>query len=238
MKKYNRKHIGEKHITNEGHELTVIEGGSKYGYCTIQIEKWISEKNYGNIKAGKIRYPYHKSIFSIGYIGVGSYNYINFKKAYNVWVAMIQRCHEKKRLKIRPDYIEVEISKEWYNFQIFAEWFEKHYIEGWQIDKDLLSGSKKMYSKDTCCFLPPELNVFLQKKQKNNTSGKLGVFWNKKRKKWASSIGLKHLGFFNNIEDAAVAYRKAKKEKLLMLIEKYSNKLEQRALKALKNLKI
>jgi hypothetical protein len=48
---------------------------------------------------------------------------------------------------------------------------------------------------------------------RNNTSGKKGVSWHKRLGKWAAYIRvddqLKHLGYFEDIDDAAAAYRAA-----------------------------
>ena len=50
-------------------------------------------------------------------------------------------------------------------------------------------------------------------KQKNNTSGYIGVCWDKQRKKWMAQIKVNrkhiHLGRHDDIEDAARAYNKA-----------------------------
>jgi len=50
-------------------------------------------------------------------------------------------------------------------------------------------------------------------KHKNNTSGYKGVCWRKDNKKWTAGIcheGKRfHLGFFDDKEDAAMAYNKA-----------------------------
>ena len=51
---------------------------------------------------------------------------------------------------------------------------------------------------------------------KNNTSGFLGVIWQKPNKKWLAQIRIngkrKHLGLFNTSEDASEAYKTAKRE--------------------------
>ncbi len=52
-------------------------------------------------------------------------------------------------------------------------------------------------------------------KQRNNTSGYKGVFFNKRFKKWTAIIGvdgkLKHLGYFKSPKQASIAYKKAQK---------------------------
>lgn len=54
------------------------------------------------------------------------------------------------------------------------------------------------------------------KRRKNNTSGHNGISWSKQHKKWCASIHIeyrkKHVGLFDNIEDA-VAARKAAEAK-------------------------
>jgi AP2 domain len=55
-----------------------------------------------------------------------------------------------------------------------------------------------------------------KKKQKNNTSGYKGVSWDKRRNKWQVYIKIngkqKHLGYYDDIEDAKAAYDKSAKE--------------------------
>jgi hypothetical protein len=47
---------------------------------------------------------------------------------------------------------------------------------------------------------------------KKNTSGRKGVSWKKSRGKWVASIHQKHIGIFENLDDAAKAYAKAAQE--------------------------
>ena len=63
-------------------------------------------------------------------------------------------------------YKGVEVCEEWYNFQNFAEWCETQKFlnakdvkgKSYQLDKDILVKGNKIYSPDTCCFVPPEIN--------------------------------------------------------------------------------
>lgn len=67
MKKISNK-TGEKHITKEGYEIEIIEYFN-YCNCTIRFKNGIVLKNkrYANILSGKIKNPYHPSIFGIGF---------------------------------------------------------------------------------------------------------------------------------------------------------------------------
>ena len=55
-------------------------------------------------------------------------------------------------------------------------------------------------------------NLANTKKMKTNTSGYKGVSWKKKNKKWGVKICFQnkqvHLGYFESLEDAALAYNK------------------------------
>ena len=56
-------------------------------------------------------------------------------------------------------------------------------------------------------------NIRNQRKSSVNTSGHKGAYWRKDVSKWMAQISvsgkLKHLGYFDDIEDAAAAYREA-----------------------------
>lgn len=126
--------------------------------------------------------------------GVGVNDYegrvkINGKmiKSYNTWKNMLERCYDDKLLKKYPTYTDCTVCEEWLYFSNFKKWFDEHYR--WDLDekglrpcldKDLLVKGNKIYSPDTCIFLPNSVNSFLANKQSRNTSGYIGVTWCKK----------------------------------------------------------
>jgi len=232
MKKYNKKHIGEKHITNEGYELTIVDGSSKKNYCTIQIEEWKCEKQYGHIKRGNIKYPFHKTIFGVGYFGVGKYSWGATQKIYNTWHSMMQRCYSSGLHEKHPTYIGATVCKEWHNFQNFAEWHDDNYIGGYELDKDLLSKKYKTYSPSTCLFIPQALNTFLTNKKLNNTNGYNSVYC--QRKKWIAKISINnirvYLGTFDTAIEAHKAYLTARENQATKLRELYKNEYSEEIL--------
>ena len=80
---------------------------------------------------------------------------------------MLQRCYRNDGRN--KAYRDVEVAEEWHNYSNFLSWFNAHiydssYIRQWklQLDKDLLSvEGKKIYSPETCCFLPSPINSIL-----------------------------------------------------------------------------
>lgn len=170
-------------------------------------------------------------------VGINDYNgriCINNKKikSYQSWKDMLARCYSYSFHNKNPTYIGCTVCDDWLYFSKFKEWFDKNYR--WDLDeqgiklnldKDLLSGESKIYSPETCVFLPKKINLFIANIQNNNVSGYTGVCWHKNNKKWVSRIHdfftskNKYVGQFNNIEDARDAYIEARKIEVLKVKE-------------------
>lgn len=211
--------VGTVHKTNEGYNIMVVE------YIDYDFRNVVFLDEYShtvvtritNIGRGNISNPYHRSLYNIGYRGVGAYKTKQnnkITKVYNTWVGMYNR------LEICHNYTNVTICDEWHNFQNFGEWFDDNYIEGFHLDKDLLQQGveNKIYSPSTCIFLPSSVNSFISTNiQSTNKSGYVGVNKHKVTGKWVAQIrdfNLKkpiHLGLFDNIEEASIVYQKARK---------------------------
>jgi hypothetical protein len=80
-------------------------------------------------------------------------------KAFETWKHIIERCHSEKSLKKWPTYIGVTVCEEWRSFMSFREWWLENHVDGWQIDKDLLTDNRQ-YSPDNCIYVPSWLNNF------------------------------------------------------------------------------
>jgi len=117
-----------------------------------------------NIIAGGVKDKILPHVFGVGFMGDGRY-----KSAvggvetpeYRCWHAMMKRCYSSKEQKRNPSYIGCEVCKEWHNFQNFAEWYENNCTNGFQLDKDVNSGSRtgRLYSPDFCLFIPANKNM-------------------------------------------------------------------------------
>ena len=239
---YMSKHIGKEFISNEGYIIKVIAGGSKPGYCTISIDGYTAESSYSTLKSGQVRNPYHPSVYGKGCFGVGKYVSKNggaMTKEYSIWKNILRRVYaDSSRLKY-PTYVNVKVCGEWLNFQNFAQWFENsNYRPGWALDKDILSKEAKIYSPDTCIFVPNELNLFMANTCSNTVSKYVGVSWHKNNKKWVAQIhngnGANHLGSFTTEEEASEVYKEARAIEAAKLVELYSSMLPSNVLAAIK----
>ncbi len=180
--------IGAKFKTNQGYEIEIISKSKNkrlikfldaFGY-----EKLSDTKEIGN---GNIKNPFHKSFHNKGYLGVG---FKTNHKSFISWSEMIRRCYSNEYLVKYPTYATVTVCDEWLNFQNFAKWYEEKYPYhvkniNFHLDKDLLQQKfkNKIYSPDTCIFLPQQVNVFIASINKYN-----GYSWHKNNKKWVSSV--------------------------------------------------
>ena len=154
------------YVNNQNCKLSIIEYITSQN-CTIQFEDGSIYKgiSYHNIKKGKVYNYYFPSIYGKGYIGIGKYQeYENSKLciASEKWRSMLTRCYSEKYQERQPTYIGCTVDERWHNFQVFAKWFYENYnpeiMDGWHLDKDILVKGNKIYSPETCCFVPREIN--------------------------------------------------------------------------------
>ena len=80
---------------------------------------------------------------------------------YHTWWKMLRRCYDEKRLETHPTYKDCFVCDEWLTFSNFLTWMITQDWDGKQLDKDLLFRGNKIYSPNTCCFIPRRVNIFL-----------------------------------------------------------------------------
>ena len=82
---------------------------------------------------------------------------------YQRWREMLRRCYSEKSQVKSPTYKGVTVCPAWHYFSVFRAWMSAHdgYHEGNDLDKDLLVFDNKIYSPETCLFVPKEINSLL-----------------------------------------------------------------------------
>ena len=179
-------------------------------------------------------------IVGIGYIGIGKYNTVTNRKFYMLWYNMLLRCYDEKTQLNKPTYINCSVVPEWLNFQIFAEWCEQNYIDGFVLDKDILFKGNKIYGPDTCCFVPQEINKLFTKT--NKLRGNLPIGISLKRKRYSVQVnryGKHHYyGCFDTPEQAFHIYKYEKTRYIREVAKKWKDKISQKVFDSLINYKI
>lgn len=106
-------------------------------------------------------------------------------KEYKLWRAMLRRCYKTSE---GTSYEDCEVSDEFLHFQSFAKWCNEQVgfdLEDYQLDKDILIEGNKIYSAETCVFVPKDLNCF---NRVNEGKYKQGVCWHEGTQKYRSRI--------------------------------------------------
>lgn len=133
--------------------------------------------------------------------------------------------------------------KRWHNFQNFAEWCytQKEYVENkdWCLDKDVLVKGNKLYSEDTCAFVPRDINNMFTLRIRKRGDCPLGVHWDNTKEKYVAQVNKGHkrtfLGYFTDPLPAFAVYKKAKEDCIKEVAELWKNKIDPRVYKALIN---
>lgn len=239
----NKCRLGRTYMSNKGYPAKIIEYIDSYN-CTLEFEDGFLIKNiaYGAIKRGSFINPNYPSVHGVGYIGVGVHKTsINGKHtpAYSIWCGILVRCYGKNKEVRYPTYKECTIFEDWKCFQVFAKWFYTYYKEGFHLDKDVLVRGNKIYSPDTCCFIPCEINGVIKVSNKI-TKYVQGVrkMGNNYQAEFTKGGVYTYIGMFNTIEEASIAYTNAKEEWIKELADIWKNEILDKTYKALYKYKI
>lgn len=226
--------LGEKNVNRYGSEMTIIEYNGTRDITVMFEEGFCAKTQYINFQTGHVKNPYDKSVYGVGYVGEGIYK-PKFNKErtpeYSAWQGLLKRCYDEKYHKKQPTYIECTVAEEWHNFQEFARWFNENYyeVDGQRmcLDKDILIKGNKVYSQETCIFVPQNINNLFTKRESQRGDLPIGVTFHKKSNKFTSQVnngsGLVYLGLFENKYDAFRTYKTYKENIIKDIAEKYKN---------------
>ena len=250
--------LGELNISNEGYDMKIIEYNA-YNDIWIEFQDRYKTKihtTYYIFKNGSIKNPYHKTSYGVGYLGVGKYKCKKngkITKCYKTWSHMLERCYDPYRLNEFPTYIDCYVCEEWHNFQNFAKWYEENYYEvkeeRMNLDKDILIKGNKIYSPETCIFVPQRINILFTKSDKTRGEYPIGIhkYSNNKIRVLCSIYdgekGKKvkiHLGCFslNEILQAFTCYKNFKENYIKQVADEYKDLIPIKLYNALYNYQV
>ena len=253
MKKKHRNfkdRTGEIFTSNEGCKIEIVEYFRSNNITVLLDDKTlIKEVQFADIIRGNIKNPYHKSVYGVGYLGEGEYKPTKNKKSTlcgETWRGMLKRSYSENSFIRNKAYKGCSVVEEWHNFQIFAQWFEDNYnpeyMKDWQLDKDILVKDNKIYSPETCCFVPHEINKLFSKSGKKDKVEPTGVLFYKRLSKYLASICMnsehKHIGYFLTIEEAFEAYKTEKEKYIKEVADKWKDLIDPKVYEAMYNWKI
>lgn len=198
---------------------------------------------YINFKNGRLTNPYDKSIYRIGFIGIGDYDSKHI--SYPAWFNMIKRCYKKQKSYDDESYDDCIVDKEWHNFQNFAKWYEENmYVcdERLVLDKDIKLHGNRMYSKEYCMLLPEKINLLFIKEKARRGDLPMGVHFHKERDNYVAMCSVdgktKYIGSYSNPQIAFNHYKEFKEKHIKKVLENYIGILPSDIYKAVENYKI
>lgn len=240
--------IGLQQITSHGSliEITDYQNNERVEitFLTTGYKKYISWRTFQKNK--NIVSPYCKTVYGVGYLGEGDYPaFINKKKTrcYMTWTDMIKRCYDENDTK-HATYKGCEVCEEWHCYQNFAQWYQDNYYEVnnelMNLDKDILIKGNKIYSPETCIYVPQRINSLFIKSNKIRGEYPIGV--TKHRNKFEAHLKKDNkqicLGSYSTPEEAFLAYKIAKEQYIKEVAEEYKDKIPYRLYEALMNYEV
>jgi len=166
---------------------------------------------------------------------------------YKMWLRMLERSLSEKWKADHPTYKDVSVDPSWYSMTAFIKdvstlvGYDQAITNGWHLDKDLLVKGNKLYSKDTCCFLPIEINSLMVMHRSSRGAYPSGVCRRKRQPKRPycavirTSGIIKTLGNYATPEEAFLAYKEAKEAYIKEVANKWKDNIDPRAYDALMN---
>ena len=200
------------------------------------------------VRNGGIKDPYAPSVYGFGVLGtkyLASINGVQTKE-YKLWCCMLVRCYSDSFKKKQPTYEGCEVSENFKSYEYFYEWCNKQIGFGNKdrhLDKDLLIKGNKVYSENTCVFLPKEVNSLLTKREALRGENLIGVSWNKTNKAFVAMVNKnkgksEHLGYFKTEIEAFNTYKQAKEAFVKEQANKWKSQIDPRAYNALMNYQV
>lgn len=187
---------------------------------------------------------YQIRMAGVGFRGYGEYdtNCTSYKK----WHAMMERCYNDKVHARQPKYESCTVCTEWWNYQNFKLWYDAHVYGDklLDLDKDILYKGNKVYSPETCCLVPKEINTLFTYMERDRKDEMLpvGVWFDTEQYEYRAELNVfgksKKLGRFDTVEEAFEKYKSYKTELIKSVAGSYREKIPEKVYNAMMNWEI
>ena len=235
-----KKYEGEEYETGKHGKVRVIEYRSATD-IVVQFEntEYVTITSTGNLRKGFIKDKSVPSVRGFGIVGDVSIRDEQgiIEKEYRKWEFMLDRVYGRPK----KSYLECTVSAKFQRYIDFKTWcniqigFDQ---DGWVLDKDILVKGNKIYSPETCCFVPSEINAIFIRQQYIRGKHPIGVWFDKQSGTYQADLCVgrkqrKRLGCFDTPEEAFYAYKQAKESYIKSLAEKWKDQIDPRVYEAL-----
>lgn len=156
---------------------------------------------------------------------------------YRRWYYLLDRCYSERQLSLKDSYRDCTVCDEWLTLSKFKSWMMTQDWEGKELDKDILISGNRVYSPETCVFVPRRVNLFIMERRRSRTNKDLPIGVMNFEGKYLAQcsridkIGVgDYLGCFNTPEEAHEAWRAEK----LRIVEVLKDEVDERVYTALR----
>lgn len=235
-----QERLGEINYNFYGNRMQIIKYNNTSNMVVGFDDGYTIKADYKEFKNGCIKYPCDKSVFGVGYLGIGLYMPSDNNGATNIyktWKQMLYRCYDERHKIKEPTYKDCSVSEEWHNFQNFAKWYDENYYEvekeQMNLDKDILIKNNKIYSPITCCFVTKRINALFIRKERHRGKYPIGVIFHKRDENFmvqCKSCGTSkrgYLGSFSTLEKAFQVYKSNKEDLIKKVADEYKDYIPQ-----------
>ena len=225
---------GEENINNFGSKMVITEYRSARDVDVYFPEyDWTFKyARYNNFKRGTIKCPYERRYYGKGFLGEGKYKMSENRKhtkEYDIYHDMLKRCYDSKLHEKYSTYIGCVVEDYLLNFQHMGKWIENNYYEvpgeKMCLDKDILCKGNKVYSRETCIFVPHRINTLFTKSDNSRGENPIGVHPNPSgnyqafcNNGYGESV---YLGTYSTKEEAFRIYKQYKEKVIKEVIDSY-----------------
>lgn len=237
--KFNGKFVVIKYINKRNVFIKFIDTGYE---CVVDL---------GNIRKGAVKDKLLPSVQGVGIVGDEvTREDGQLLKEYKLWSGMLTRCYSTTLHLSQPTYQGCSTSENFKYFSYFKKWchnqigFNSVDEKGhpFQLDKDILVKGNKIYSEDTGCFIPREINSLLLSAKKLRGESLIGVSYHARDKKYTSTLVIDKknlfLGYFDTELEAFNAYKQAKEAHIKDVANKWKDKVDPRVYEGLMNYQV
>ena len=241
------EYLGREFDTTKSGKCFIINYEGNRKVTVMFYDGYVKEVSLDEIKSGKIRNPFSDGFLvkGVGVCDVYTQEAGKVSKEYKLWCGILERCYCEKFHAKKPTYIGCTIHEDWKLYSNFKQDvveipnFNKSVTCGWCLDKDILLKGNKVYSKDTCCFVPKQINSLLIANRKVRGDLPIGVQKVKRDGKFAACISRYNKNVTLSVHDCPMEafydYKAAKEAYIKEVANKWRDKIDPRVYEALMN---
>ena len=194
-----------------------------------------------HLNAGLIKDKQRPSVCGVGICDILCSRGGESTKEYVHWAEMLNRCYSKARKRTARSYSSCEVSETFKYLSKFSKWcneqigfnFKDDKGKPFQLDKDILIKGNKIYSEETCAFVPQEVNLLFVKREKSRGDCPIGVRFYKGSGMFRAIYNHKQSEHFKTPEEAFCVYKEAKEAYVKEVANKWKDQIDPRVYEAL-----